>query len=122
MTFAEESKAYQALSVLKLGAVQNRLQVRNAAVIARDAADPFGVRDAATDGSAGTGPWVGWLVGILAGPLGVLLGAASGALGRMARQVRQLDRRIGRQVGRLQEKAQERRRQGLRLDVGPLCF
>lgn len=84
LTFAEESKAYQALSELKQAAAQSRVQVRNAAVIARDAAGAFSVRDAATDGSAGTGPWVGTLlgslVGILAGPLGVLLGAASGAL------------------------------------------
>ena len=38
LTFAEDSKAYQALSELKQAAVQSRVQVRNAAVIARDAA------------------------------------------------------------------------------------
>lgn len=84
LTFAEESKAYQALSELKQAAVQERLQLRNAAVITRDAEGTFSVRDAASDGSAGTGPWVGTLlgsvIGMLAGPLGVLLGAASGAL------------------------------------------
>ncbi|HMO48387.1 MAG TPA: DUF1269 domain-containing protein [Rubrivivax sp.] len=84
ISFAEDSKAYQALSELKQAALQGRVQVRNAAVIARDAGGAFSVRDAATDGSAGTAPWVGTLVGsvvgILAGPLGVLLGAASGAL------------------------------------------
>ncbi|EIU2890545.1 DUF1269 domain-containing protein [Pseudomonas aeruginosa] len=84
LTFAEDSKAYQALSELKQAAVQSRVQVRNAAVIARDAAGTFSVRDGASDGAAGTGPWVGTLlgslIGILGGPLGVLLGAASGAL------------------------------------------
>lgn len=84
LSFAEDSKAYQALSELKQAAVQGRVQVRNAAVIARDAAGAFSVRDAATDGSAGSAPWVGTLlgslIGILGGPLGVLLGAASGAL------------------------------------------
>ena len=39
LTFAEDSKAYQALSELKQAAVQSRVQVRNAAVMARDAAE-----------------------------------------------------------------------------------
>ena len=84
LTFAENSKAYQALSELKQAAAQGRVQVRNAVVITRDARGIFSVRDGASDGSAGTGPWVGTLlgslIGVLGGPLGVLLGAASGAL------------------------------------------
>jgi uncharacterized membrane protein len=84
LTFAEDSKAYQALSELKQAALQERVQVRNAAVITRDTAGAFKVQDGAGDGSVLNAPWVGTLVGsivgLLGGPLGVLLGAASGAL------------------------------------------
>lgn len=84
LTFAEDSKAYQALSEIKQAALQERIQVRNAAVITRDAAGAFKVQDGASDGSVMNAPWVGTLVGsivgLLGGPLGVLLGAASGAL------------------------------------------
>lgn len=84
LTFSEDSKAYQALSELKQAALQERVQVRNAAVITRDTAGAFKVQDGASDGSVMNAPWVGTLVGsivgLLGGPLGVLLGAASGAL------------------------------------------
>lgn len=84
LTFSEDSKAYQALSELKQAALQERVQVRNAAVITRDTAGAFKVQDGASDGSVMNAPWVGTLVGsivgLLGGPLGVLLGAATGAL------------------------------------------
>lgn len=84
MTFAEESKAYQALSELKAAAAQTRLKLINAVVIDRDAAGGFKARDGFSDGAPADGPLVGTLlgslIGIFGGPLGVLLGATSGAL------------------------------------------
>ena len=84
LTFAESSKAYQALSELKQAATQGRVELRNAVVVARDAAGAFSVRDGASDGGAATpalvGTLLGSLVGVLGGPLGVLFGGASGAL------------------------------------------
>lgn len=83
LTFAEESKAYQALSELKAAATQTRLKLVNAVVIDRDAGG-FRARDGFSDGAPADGPLVGTLlgslIGIFGGPLGVLLGGASGAL------------------------------------------
>ena len=97
LTFAEDSKAYQALSELKQAALQDRVQVRNAAVMARDAAGAFSLRDAASDEALAAPPWVGTLlgslIGVLGGPLGVLLGAASGALLGSAVSMDQADTR-----------------------------
>ena len=84
LSFAEESKAYQALSELKAAAAQTRLQLVNAVVIDRDAAGGFRARDGSSDRAPASGPQVGTLlgslIGIFGGPLGVLLGGASGAL------------------------------------------
>ena len=84
LSFAEESKTYQALSELKALAAEQRVQLVNAAVVQRDGAGQLRIRDGASDGATTTGPvtgtLVGALVGLLAGPLGVLLGSASGAL------------------------------------------
>ncbi|MBS0475265.1 MAG: DUF1269 domain-containing protein [Proteobacteria bacterium] len=84
LTFAEESKAYQALSELKAAAAQTRLKLVNAVVIDRDAATGFRARDGFSDGAPAEGPLIGTLlgslIGIFGGPLGVLLGGASGAL------------------------------------------
>ena len=84
LSFAEESKAYQALSELKALALQQKVQLVNAAVVSRDRNGTVSVKDGASDGAAATGPLtgtlIGALVGLLAGPLGVLLGSASGAL------------------------------------------
>ena len=84
IAFAEDAKAYQALSDLKRAAVAGQLEVVAAAVVHRNADGQFTLKDGATDGSASgaavTGTLIGSLIGILAGPLGVLLGASSGAL------------------------------------------
>lgn len=84
LSFAEESKAYQALSELKALALQQKVQLVNAAVVSRDRNGTVSVKDGASDGADATGPLtgtlIGALVGLLAGPLGVLLGSASGAL------------------------------------------
>lgn len=84
LTFAEESKAYQALSELKQAALQGRLKLVNAVVMDRDQYAGFRARDGFSDGTPGDGPLIGTLlgslIGIFGGPLGVLLGGASGAL------------------------------------------
>jgi uncharacterized membrane protein len=84
LTFAEEAKAYQALSQLKEAALQTRLRLVNAVVIDRDAGGGFRARDGFSDGAPANGPLVGTLlgslIGIFGGPLGALLGGASGAL------------------------------------------
>lgn len=84
ISFAEESKVYQALSELKAVAGAGQVVVQNAAVIERGIDGLFTVKDGASDGSVAsapvTGTLIGSLVGLLAGPLGALLGAAYGAL------------------------------------------
>lgn len=84
ISFAEASKAYQALSELKGAAGEGRVGLETAAVVARGADGKVVVKDGAGDGSATTGSLtgtlVGSLIGILGGPLGVLLGGMSGAL------------------------------------------
>ena len=84
LSFAEESKAYQALSELKGAAAQQRVQVQSAAVVQRDAQGVLKIKDGASDDSLAatplTGSLIGALVGLFMGPLGMLLGTASGAL------------------------------------------
>lgn len=84
LSFAEPSKAYQALSELKAAALEGRVQVDTAAVLAREADGRVVVKDAASDGEVTSGPLTGTLlgalIGLLAGPLGVLLGGVSGAV------------------------------------------
>ena len=84
LSFAEESKAYQALSELKAAAAQQRVQLQSAAVVQRDAQGVLSIKDGASDGSISstplTGSLIGALVGLFMGPLGLLLGTASGAL------------------------------------------
>ncbi|MPM51456.1 hypothetical protein SDC9_98205 [bioreactor metagenome] len=84
VSFAQESKAYQALSELKASVAAGKLELQNAAVVQRARDGTFAIKDGASDGGAGTGPLtgtlVGSLIGMLAGPLGVLLGGAYGAL------------------------------------------
>ena len=84
LSFAEASKAYQALSELKAAATAGRVDLETAAVVGRGADGKVEVKDGASDGTATTGSLtgtlVGSLIGILGGPLGVLLGGMSGAL------------------------------------------
>ena len=55
LSFAEASKAYQALSELKAAAGQGRVELDTAAVVARGAEGKIEVKDGASDGSATTG-------------------------------------------------------------------
>jgi uncharacterized membrane protein len=81
VSFAEDSKAYEALTTLKELGAQGQVNVEQVAVVTRDDDGRIEVKDQVGDESlAGTasGGLVGVLVGILGGPFGVLLGGATG--------------------------------------------
>jgi len=82
VTFADDDKAYEALSDLKqLGSDQ--VKVIAASVVTRGEDGHVEVKDQfGGDSLAGTatGGLVGLIIGILGGPLGVLLGGATGVL------------------------------------------
>jgi uncharacterized membrane protein len=81
VSFAEDSKAYEALTTLKELGAQGQINVEQVAVVSRDDDGRIEVKDQVGDESlAGTasGGLVGVLVGILGGPFGVLLGGATG--------------------------------------------
>lgn len=81
--FDEDSKAYQAFSLLKQAAAQGRVELHEGVIIERDATGGLHVREevsaAALPGTA-MGGLLGALVGLLGGPLGVLLGGTTGLL------------------------------------------
>ena len=71
LSFAEESRAFEALSLLK-NAVGPQLKLHNAVVVQRDAQGMLNIRDQASDGAVArvalNGTLIGALVGMLAGP------------------------------------------------------
>lgn len=83
LSFAEESRTFEALSLLK-NAVGLQLKLHNAVVVQRDAQGMLNIRDQASDGAVArvalNGTLIGALVGMLAGPLGILLGGVYGAV------------------------------------------
>ena len=83
LSFAEESRAFEALSLLK-NAVGPQLKLHNAVVVQRDAQGMLNIRDQASDGAVArvalNGTLIGALVGMLAGPLGIVLGGVYGAV------------------------------------------
>ncbi|KAB0585269.1 DUF1269 domain-containing protein [Comamonas kerstersii] len=83
LSFAEESRAFEALSLLK-NAVGPQLKLHNAVVVQRDAQGMLNIQDQASDGAVArvalNGTLIGALVGMLAGPLGILLGGVYGAV------------------------------------------
>ncbi len=84
LSFKEESKAYQAMTVLKQLSAEGRIGLRSGSVITHDKDGKLRVEDAQMDMSLGSGMLVGGLVGslvgILGGPLGVLLAGGAGAM------------------------------------------
>jgi uncharacterized membrane protein len=81
--FAEPSKAYQALSVLKQCDAEGRISLRSAAVVERTANGELRTHEGADNvGLVGTasGSLIGMLIGVLGGPVGVLVGWGAGAL------------------------------------------
>lgn len=95
--FAEASRAYQALSVLKNAAAEERVVLRSAYVVERDAAGRVNVRERLDDldalPGAATGGLIGTLVGILGGPLGMLLGGVTGLFIGTGTDLSRADRR-----------------------------
>jgi uncharacterized membrane protein len=81
--FAEPSRAYQALSVLKECDAKGRIALRSAAVVERTPDGrlriPEGTDNVGLVGTA-SGSLIGMLVGVLGGPVGVLVGWGAGAL------------------------------------------
>jgi uncharacterized membrane protein len=81
--FAEPSKAYQALSVLKQCDAEGRIALRSATVVERTSAGelitPEGTDNVGLVGTA-SGSLIGMLIGVLGGPVGVLVGWGAGAL------------------------------------------
>lgn len=81
--FAESSKAYQALNVLKQCDAEGRIELRSAAVVERTPAGelriPEGTDNVGLVGTA-SGSLIGMLIGVLGGPVGVLVGWGAGAL------------------------------------------
>jgi uncharacterized membrane protein len=81
--FSEQSKAYQALSVLKECDAAGRIGLESAAVVKRGPGGELTIPESADNvGLVGTasGSLIGMLVGVLGGPVGVLLGRGTGAL------------------------------------------
>jgi uncharacterized membrane protein len=81
--FAEDSKAYEALSSLKDLDGQGQLNLTAAAVVVRSETGQIETKDqVGDDGLTGTatGGVVGLIIGILGGPFGILLGGATGLL------------------------------------------
>ena len=79
--FAEDDRAYEALTTLKELASQGQIGLDEAAVLVRGEDGHIDVKDQIADpefvGTA-SGGLVGLLIGILGGPLGILLGGATG--------------------------------------------
>ncbi|MCH4089631.1 DUF1269 domain-containing protein [Acetobacter sp.] len=84
LSFAEESRAFQAFSELKQKSADGAFSLVNAIVLSRKPSGELVSRDGWADGSSGdhvlTGTLLGSLIGLFMGPLGMLFGATTGAL------------------------------------------
>jgi uncharacterized membrane protein len=83
VTFADDSKAYDALTAIKELDSQGQIELVGGAVVARGEDGRVDAKDIIDeDGYTGTatGGVIGLLIGILGGPLGVLIGGATGLL------------------------------------------
>jgi uncharacterized membrane protein len=95
VTFTEQSKAYQALSVLKQCDAEGRIALASAAVVERTPEGtlrtPEGAENVGPVGMA-SGSLLGMLIGVLGGPVGVLVGWGAGALVGGAFDIDRLDK------------------------------
>src|SRR5215211_1621960 len=91
VTFEEESKAYQAASVLKQADVEGRIVLQAIAIVQRTEDGTLRVKEGEVDDfpvatwtataiGAATGGLIGLTLGVLGAPLGLLLGGAWGTL------------------------------------------
>ena len=95
VTFTEQSRAYQALSVLKQCDAEGRIALASAAVVERTPEGtlrtPEGAENVGPVGLA-SGSLLGMLIGVLGGPVGVLVGWGAGALVGGAFDIDRLDK------------------------------
>jgi uncharacterized membrane protein len=98
VAFADQSKAYQALSQLRQAGDEGRVEVRAAVLVERGADGAVRVPegdDPASGVAVAGGSLIGMLIGVLGGPLGVLLGGYSGMLaGGVGALTREEDRDV----------------------------
>ena len=95
VTFTEQSKAYQALSVLKQCDAEGRITLASAAVVERTPEGSLRIPEGAENvGPVGlaSGSLLGMLIGVLGGPVGVLVGWGAGALVGGAFDIDRLDK------------------------------
>jgi uncharacterized membrane protein len=95
VTFTEQSKAYQALSVLKECDAEGRIALASAAVVERTEEGTLRIPEGAENvGPVGlaSGSLLGMLIGVLGGPVGVLVGWGAGALVGGAFDIDRLDK------------------------------
>lgn len=81
--FTEQSKAYQALTVLKQCDAEGRIALASAAVVERTPDGTLRIAEGAENVGpvgAASGSLLGMLIGVLGGPVGALVGYGSGAL------------------------------------------
>jgi uncharacterized membrane protein len=81
--FAESSKAYQALSVLKECSAEGRIGLESAAIVERTQEGELRVPESVDNDELvgmASGSLIGMLIGVLGGPLGVLVGWGAGAM------------------------------------------
>jgi uncharacterized membrane protein len=84
VTFEDDANAYEALTTLKELDSQHQIEIRGAAVVARDETGNIVEKDDVGGerrlvGTA-TGGLVGLLIGVLGGPFGILIGGVTGLL------------------------------------------
>jgi uncharacterized membrane protein len=83
VAFADDAKAYEALSTVKQLDAQGEIDLVEGTIVTRDQDGRVHVKDEAGDHSlvgTASGGLIGLLIGILGGPLGILLGGATGLL------------------------------------------
>lgn len=95
--FDEQSKAYEALSVLKQCDADGRIELESAALVERSSDGGLKIVESAGNVGLGTvsGSFIGMLIGVLGGPVGLLLGWGSGAMVGAAVDVERADKSYG---------------------------
>jgi uncharacterized membrane protein len=98
VAFADQSKAYQALSQLRQADAEGRVEVRATVLLERGPDGAVRVPegdDVASGVGVAAGSLIGMLIGVLGGPLGVLLGGYGGLLaGGLGAADREEDREV----------------------------
>ena len=82
IVFPDETQAYQGTRALNALHAEGSLTLYSMAVVVKDAAGKFAVKDASDEGYLGTavGALAGGLVGMIAGPVGMVAGSLGGTL------------------------------------------